>query len=104
MTTPTSTSTEQTANGAEDFTTGEGLRALLNRLFESGEDAWVHDPVVRDLMEFAADKYAALARKHKLDTLSLIHILGASVGVRGSVPVALVREHLADLGLSLIHI
>lgn len=68
MTTPTSTSTEQTANGAEDFTTGEGLRALLNRLFESGEDAWVHDPVVRDLMEFAADKYAALARKHKLDT------------------------------------
>lgn len=68
MTTPTSTSTAQTAFGAEDFTTGEGLRALLNRLAEGGEDAWVHDPVARDLMEFAADKYRALARKHKLDT------------------------------------
>jgi hypothetical protein len=72
MTTPTSTSrntrTEATAFGAEDFTTGEGLRALLNRLTEGGEDAWVHDPVARDLMEFAADKYRALARKHKLDT------------------------------------
>ncbi|MEW1988490.1 hypothetical protein AB0365_04805 [Brevibacterium casei] len=72
MTTPTSASrntrTEQTAFGAEDFTTGEGLRALLNRLAEGGEDAWVHDPVARDLMEFAADKYRALARKHKLDT------------------------------------
>ena len=69
MTTPTSTSTEHaTTYGAEDFTTGEGLRALLNRLAEGGEDAWVHDPVARDLMEFAADKYRALARKHKLDT------------------------------------
>lgn len=69
MTTPTPTSTEQpTAFGAEDFTTSEGLRALLNRLYEGGEDAWVHDPVARDLMEFAADKYRALARKHRLDT------------------------------------
>ena len=69
MPTPTNASTEQaTAYGAEDFTTGEGLRALLNRLYEGGEDAWVHDPVARDLMEFAADKYRALARKHKLDT------------------------------------
>ena len=38
----------------EDFTTGEGLRALLHRLHHGGEDAWVNDPVVRDLMEFAA--------------------------------------------------
>lgn len=68
MTRPTSTNTEQTAYGAEDFTTGEGLRALLNRLAEGGEDAWVHDPVAREPMEFAADKYRALARKHKLDT------------------------------------
>lgn len=37
---------------AEDFTTSEGLRALLIRLYEGGEDAWVHDPVARDLMEF----------------------------------------------------
>ena len=70
MTTPTRTSTNTApmADGAEDFTTGEGLRALLNRLAEGGEDAWVQDPVARDLMEFAADKYRALARKHKLDT------------------------------------
>ena len=72
MTTPTSTTTataaaEATAFEAEDFTSGEGLRALLNRLCDGGEDAWVHDPVARKLMEFAADKYAALARKHKLD-------------------------------------
>ena len=53
---------------AEDFSTSEVLRALLIRLHEGGEDAWVHDPVARDLMEFAADKYRALARKHKLDT------------------------------------
>lgn len=69
MTTPTRTNTAQPQDrGAEDFTTSEGLRALLNRLAEGGEDAWVHDPVARDLMEFAADKYRALARKHKLDT------------------------------------
>lgn len=69
MTTPTRTSTEDaTAYGPEEYTTSEGLRALLNRLAEGGEDAWVHDPVARDLMEFAADKYRALARKHKLDT------------------------------------
>ena len=68
MTTLIRTSTAPTADQAEDFTTGEGLRALLNRLAEGGEDAWVHDPVARDLMEFAADKYRALARKHKLDT------------------------------------
>ena len=70
MTTPTRTSTNTApmADGAEDFTTSEGLRALLHRLAEGGEDAWVHYPVARDLMEFAADKYRALARKHKLDT------------------------------------
>ena len=68
MTTTTSTSAEQTAHRPEDFTTSEGLRALLNRLYVGGEDAWVHDPVARELMEFAADKYRALARKHKLDT------------------------------------
>ena len=64
----TTTTQDWTVLGAEDFTTSEGLRALLNRLHEGGEDAWVHDPVARSLMEFAADKYATLARKHKLDT------------------------------------
>ena len=62
------TTTTGVPEPAEDFTTSEGLRALLIRLHEGGEDAWVHDAVARDLMEFAADKYRALARKHKLDT------------------------------------
>lgn len=65
MTTTTNPSTE---SSREDFTTGEGLRALLHRLHSGGEDAWVNDPVARDLMEFAAEKYKALARKHRLDT------------------------------------
>lgn len=50
-----------------DFTTGEGLRALLNRLHEAGEGAWASDPVARELMAFAARKYTPLARKHGLD-------------------------------------
>lgn len=51
----------------EDFRRSEGLRALLHRLHEAGSGAWRHDPVAADLMAFAADKYAALARKHGLD-------------------------------------
>ena len=67
MTTTTNPHTGQDFE-REDFTTGEGLRALLHRLYTGGEDAWVNDPVARDLMEFAAEKYKALARKHRLDT------------------------------------
>lgn len=52
---------------AEDFSTGEGLRALLYRLRAAGPDSWAADPVARDLMAFVADKYAPLARKHHLD-------------------------------------
>lgn len=52
---------------AEDFTDGEGLRALLTRLHEAGPGAWQSDPVAAALMEYAADKYGALARKHGLD-------------------------------------
>lgn len=51
----------------EDFTTREGLRALLHRLHETGPHAWEHDPIAREVMAYAADKYAALARKHGLD-------------------------------------
>lgn len=51
----------------EDFTTSEGLRALLRRLHHSGTHAWKHDRVAADLAVFAAEKYAALARKHGLD-------------------------------------
>ena len=50
-----------------DFTTGEGLRTLLTRLHEAGEGAWTSDPVARELMAYAAQKYTPLARKHGLD-------------------------------------
>ncbi len=56
-----------TLSEPEDFTTGEGLRALLVRLHEAGPAAWRSDPVAAELMEHAAAKYAPLARKHGLD-------------------------------------
>lgn len=67
MTTTSTRRRPQTPEGLEDFTTSEGLRALLRRLSETGEEAWRQDPAARDLMEHAAQKYAALARKHDLD-------------------------------------
>ena len=51
----------------EDYTTSEGLRRLLIRLHEGEAGAWQSDPVAAELMEYAAEKYAALARKHGLD-------------------------------------
>lgn len=51
----------------EDFTTSEGLRALLVRLHHAGTGAWQHDQTAGALMVFAAEKYAPLARKHGLD-------------------------------------
>ncbi|MGO2311922.1 hypothetical protein ACTXKH_07700 [Brachybacterium tyrofermentans] len=55
------------AAGGEDYTTSEGLRALLTRLHAGGPGAWRTDPTAAKLMQYAADKYAALARKHHLD-------------------------------------
>lgn len=49
------------------FEDSEGLRALLTRLHEAGRGAWRDDPEVALLMRHAAEKYAALARKHGLD-------------------------------------
>lgn len=49
------------------FEDSEALRALLTRLHEAGQGAWRHDPEAAALMRHAADKYAALARKHGLD-------------------------------------
>lgn len=49
------------------FEDSEALRALLNRLHEAGKGAWRHDPEAALLMRHAADKYAALAKKHGLD-------------------------------------
>lgn len=49
------------------FENSERLRELLTRLDAEGPDAWRNDPVATELMRYAADKYAALARKHGLD-------------------------------------
>lgn len=51
----------------ERFEDSEALRALLTRLHEAGRGAWRCDPEAAALMEHAASKYAALARKHGLD-------------------------------------
>lgn len=49
------------------FEDSEALRALLTRLHQAGNGAWRNDPEAAALMQHAADKYAALARKHGLD-------------------------------------
>ncbi|XPP25613.1 MAG: hypothetical protein ACNYNX_08140 [Leucobacter sp.] len=49
------------------FENSERLRELLTRLNDDGPDAWRSDPEVAALMQHAAQKYAALARKHGLD-------------------------------------
>lgn len=49
------------------FENSERLRELLTRLNTAGPDAWRTDPEAAALMQHAADKYAALARKHGLD-------------------------------------
>jgi hypothetical protein len=51
----------------ESFEDPEGLRALLARLHTAGRGAWRGDPEAAALMRHAAEKYAALARKHGLD-------------------------------------
>jgi hypothetical protein len=67
MTNDTSTMSETSGQPAEEYRTSEGLRALLKRLHAAGSGAWEHDPVAAELMAFAAEKYAALAHKHRLD-------------------------------------
>lgn len=65
MTTRPHTSSRQ--GRPENFTTSEGLRALLRRLHEAGPRAWEHDPVASALMEHVAARYLPLAHKHGLD-------------------------------------
>jgi hypothetical protein len=49
------------------FENSERLRELLTRLDSDGPSAWRSDPEAAALMQHAAQKYAALARKHGLD-------------------------------------
>ena len=64
-TTPTHSHTAE-GEGGEDFTTSDGLRALLHRLHAAGLGAWSHDSVAAELMAYTATKYEPLARKHGL--------------------------------------
>lgn len=54
-------------NRRRGFENSERLRELLTRLSEDGPAAWSSDPEAAALMRHAAQKYAALARKHGLD-------------------------------------
>lgn len=56
-----------TRTGRDRFEDSEALRALLDRLHRAGGGAWQSDPDAAALMEHAANKYAALARRHGLD-------------------------------------
>ncbi|MDN5751203.1 MAG: hypothetical protein L0H64_22295, partial [Pseudonocardia sp.] len=56
-----------TPAAGEEFTTGEGLRTVLDRLHHAGPGAWTRDPTAAELMGFTAEKYKPLARKHGLD-------------------------------------
>jgi hypothetical protein len=49
------------------FEDSEALRAVLIRLHQAGRGAWRDDVEAAALMQHAATKYAALARKHGLD-------------------------------------
>lgn len=51
----------------QGFENSERLRELLTRLNDDGPDAWRTDAEAAALMRHAAQKYAALARKHGLD-------------------------------------
>jgi len=51
----------------QGFENSERLRELLARLNTEGHDAWRTDTEAAALMRHAAQKYAALARKHGLD-------------------------------------
>src|SRR5699024_101842 len=70
-TTTTDSSSEPTPSklgvASEDVTTSEGPRAPLHRLHEADARSWREDPGARQLMQYAAEKYEPLARKHGLD-------------------------------------
>lgn len=57
----------QRNTGSKTFRDSEGLRVLLARLQADGGLSWRSDPEASELMQYAAERYAALARKHGLD-------------------------------------
>jgi len=59
--------TTQHKERTKSFRDSEGLRMLLTRLQANGGASWRTDGEAADLMQYAAERYAALARKHGLD-------------------------------------
>jgi hypothetical protein len=59
--------TTQRNAGSKTFRDSECLRMLLARLQSDGGRSWRSDPEASELMRYAAERYAALARKHGLD-------------------------------------
>ncbi|MCI4658492.1 hypothetical protein MQH31_11815 [Cryobacterium sp. ZS14-85] len=59
--------TTQRDTGSRTFHASEGLRMLLTRLQADGGVRWRTDPEACELMQYTARRYAALARKHRLD-------------------------------------
>ena len=57
----------QRGTSGQPFRDSEGLRQLLVRLQADDGRLWKTDPEATELMQFAAKRYAGLARKHGLD-------------------------------------
>jgi hypothetical protein len=66
-TTTTGGAAMRQSTSSATFRTSEGLRILLSRLQADGGSGWRTDSDASDLMQYAAERYAALARKHGLD-------------------------------------
>lgn len=58
---------QQAHDTTPEFTTPEGLHALLHRLHTAGPTAWQHDPAATALLAHTIDKYRRLARKWHRD-------------------------------------
>ena len=56
---------EPSSEPLPDFTTGEGLRVLLEQL--TAEHLWRTHPAARALMQYAQEKYLPLARSWHRD-------------------------------------
>src|SRR5699024_6612775 len=83
----------------EDYTTSQGLRSLLTRLHEAEPGAWEHDPAAQELMTFAAEKYAALARKHgegdrKSTRLNSSHASTYTLPLHDALPISPARQEV----------
>lgn len=57
----------QALDTTPEFTTSEGLRALLQRLHTAGFSAWRNDPAATALLAHTIEKYRRLARKWHRD-------------------------------------